>query len=889
VGSETLYIVYTKLARRLRKMEGLGQLQCLNSRWKAGIEKSVIKAHGLISQHWTALSKSSAASINMTSLKSIEVAHDLDLELPALDTFLTAIAAREPGTAVVEFEPHVEYPTFPAGDLPTISSVEGVYKTISLVAFETWVEHHLPSWLSTSLADENTCGNLRDLIESYHYHASSAYVGLPTSLSLMYLTILELWIACDKSACHIYSLLTSYQPDVPLDECQCLVLPLKRQMERLCEVERYVQSRQDAAMKANPSVFRNFGDITSFGVRYFDHSLDLQSLLTRIEQDAIEKHRTKREELASLKIQYRDLMDQYNNRSCETYEVLVNYYHGYTEPFHNPNCTRCPFKDRAEALDIDIYEWPLSSTRSVAKATVFELALPEAYGNWRDATFFLIVTVLGCRNKQPVTPEYEYTLDRHHGLSHMLSPRYHGRRVIPLSSTEPHTGTHRREMKAITNVEWSDVCLPNALSYAYFDKTLRSYTAAGELTEDLAKICIHRMPKANSKGLERFMYRPPSNPDGTPPNEVIASLSDCPTHFSMDEFKAFGMLSLGREIIYYNVLTQLATPTIDFSKVETHMHLLQIMWQVGVPRKDGDFRRVSYQILAETSFGDRTLEQLEIALDRVEENWESWRACATFVTLARRILSLTKSPKVQTRSLMLLKKARLVTLNWFRRLKIRATGSANDDQRTELHSRATEIALLCSSTFDVDEEFVDHVLSQPTAISTLLQCSIIVQKNHAMIQAEFQDTDKAMLQSWKAMQYRIFPKLREHLLHDNAELNNAVLANWAAFQPMPSPSWEILSPTYEHWLHTKSGSLTVHFNLLIGELLVNGIPLDRLPSEYMAHPMYVPLFQKATIEVAPSDKPGMRLSASSKYRDYRLHFGMDGQDMCLLAIQPDIK
>ncbi|KAI8931106.1 hypothetical protein NX059_012116 [Plenodomus lindquistii] len=79
---------------------------------------------------------------------------------------------------------------------------------------------------------------------------------------------------------------------------------------------------------------------------------------------------------------------------------------------------------------------------------------------------------------------------------------------------------------------------------------------------------MYYMPQ-RSKYLDRFMYHPPSAPDSVPANEVIASLSDCPAYFSIEEYKAFGTMAFSRQIIYPNVLMQLASSAIDFTKVET--------------------------------------------------------------------------------------------------------------------------------------------------------------------------------------------------------------------------------------------------------------------------------------------------------------------------------
>jgi hypothetical protein len=279
------------------------------------------------------------------------------------------------------------------------------------------------------------------------------------------------------------------------------------------------------------------------------------------------------------------------------------------------------------------------------------------------------------------------------------------------------------------------------------------------------------------------------------------------------------------------------------------------------------------------------LQQLEIALRRVSENWESWRASASFSLLARRMLSLTQSPEVRMRALDHLVELRSVCFKWLRRLKTRAAASTDDEQRDELNSRATEIALLCASTYDVEDADFDIVLQQDSAISVLLQSSIVIQENSGTVRSEHQTLYKSMLQSHRAMMYRAFPKLRTFILQDSTGLCDAVMANWVEFNPTTVSDWYLLEQPQHHWLAINSGTLLVHFNLLTAELLVNGLPLARLPSEFMQHEMYRPLFSKSTLEVIPTDEPGLRFSARYLYHDYKLHFGMKGPDMLVVAVQ----
>lgn len=880
--TDKLHVISAKLLRRLRKMEYLGQFEGLQSGWMEQVKAKITRAHDITNREWKAVVENTKQNLNTSTLHKMQFERDLNMELPLLDDFLSEIATRKDLSACPDFQPASIYLSLSPEELPDDLLFSSTNKTDGLLALESWVKDHLQNWVQSHFRERHLCGKLRRLIERYHSTASAIYAGVPISMSIMYLTVLELWVACDTSACYLYPLLSRYGPELNLVELQCLTLPLRSQMERLHVVERYVQSRHDSAFEDNPSIFLQFGHDESFAVKYFDQSSDLKYLLSNIERDAYEKRLQKELELANLKRKYTNLMFLYNNSECDTIQVVVDWFYRHTTPQHSADCSRCELKYQADALDIDIYEWPVSPNLSFAKATVFELGIPEAFSEWRDVSAYVMADVLGAYDELAIQPQNLHTLDMHHQLSHRLSSSYQHRRIVPLSSVKSHTRTHRRLRKAIPNLENDDVCLENALHYEYYDKSLGAWTSESSLSEAVPKCCMYHLPP-RSGNLQRYLYKPPSTSDGVEPNEVIASVSDCPLHFSLDEFKVFGTLPFGRNIVYLNILRQLAVPTLDFTKVETQCLIAQIVHQTGPA--NGLCERTNHCILTEAVFCHGMLDQLEAFLQRLEENWESWRALAAFSQLARRILSLASSEEVCQRSLDYLNDLGRVCMNWINRLQDRAASSIKDNQRSELNSRAAEIALLGTSTFDVEERFFEDVLGCPSAISTLLRCSIVVQENSDSIESEFQDYLDVMVQAWKSLLYRLLPTLRDIILRDSTGLNQAVQESWAAFSSGPEVIWDKLESSQGRWLHTKSNTLPVHFDLLTGELLVNGLPLAQLPSIYTEHPMYRPLFQRSALGVVPTDEPGMSFSAKSTYRDYELHFGMKEKDMLVVAVK----
>ncbi|KAL7770262.1 hypothetical protein CFE70_000195 [Pyrenophora teres f. teres 0-1] len=676
-------------------------------------------------------------------------------------------------------------------ELPTNFSGSGEYKYFYLATVEKWVEDHLSSWVDRRISVDTTCEKLRQLLEEYFHQASSAYSAasdIPRSLSTMYLTVMELWIACDKCACSMYPLLRDFEPEVELSSFQSLSLPFKSQLERLFAAEAYLQRRREDARANAPSLYRDFGHPSSFAVRFFDESLEHRQLLTNIERRAMVARQEKRLELAQKKQQYHDLIAA-SDKLCDLK----------------------PKESKFKSMN--------------GRSIQTKRSQKQQFSNYKS-------------HRPTVT-----------GVTRRWS--------------------HYRVKNGVAFLQEKDICVENALQYQYFDSSCNTFIGILKSTQEVSKKCTYQLPARSSK-LQAYLQTPITLDDITP-NQVIARLSDCPSHFSLDEYKAFGSLPIGYGIQYQNILVQLAMPAIDLNKIETQCLLLQTIHRAGPPTTNKNPERIAHEILIDESFCQALIYKIEAALRRISENWETWRAVATLVQVTLRILSINASNLIAARCTELLEKARLVSLTWLNRLKKRLPTIVDDAERKELSSRLTEIGLL---------------------FSELLQASIVVQENKDATSSEHEYLHCAMLQSWRLLLLRALPVLVRNISSDTVQegLNKAVAASWASF--CPTNRWSVLGNPQHHWIYVRCGAQVVHFNLLTAELLVNGLPLSRLPVQYTQHHLYSSLFDKMPIEVMSTDEPGMEFCAMHPFHPdwcYNLSFGMEDSDMFILAARGGTK
>jgi hypothetical protein len=874
ISNDLIYAMTAKISRRLLKFNSPIDGRILNL-----VQYTVQNANKFLHARWSDVMNRDGQAFDLSVLKSLDFPLDTRITLPKLDEYLELVTQRKNSTISVTFRPNSENIVFLATELPScLESRNGDYVPYKLKAFEAWVAANLTLWIESHKEDPSTCAKLAKLIRNYYGMANSTYSGNVEATSIMILTILELWIACDESATKICETLKHYGFGIDRFNFQGLVLPFKSQMERLFRAENYLSRRVVTTHLRNPHIFCSFGKEDSFSVKYFDQSTQHQDLLKDIQRQAMEDKNQKLREFSQKQEQYKKFMLLYDQNDCEFDEVVVDIINDFREKRHRTNCKKCKYKTQAAGLNIKIHEWPLPKNTLEAKSVVFELQAPSFFGHWRDVTLYFKLDVLKYDYKTSQTPSFKYPLKTYMRLSSFFTPFSSTQRIGLLSETKPHEVTHRRDKKIAVATE-DDICLDTGLLYKSYDDQRGCFVDGFLPTARVARMCMYKLP-ARSSSLQEFLFRPTPTLDGPKPNTVIASQSMCPAHMSFDEFKALGTIPQLR-LQWQNILLQLSVPTVDFKTDETGLVVLQAIYQTG-PSKDGNVLRIGHEILNDESFAHALLAALYEALSRTKENWESSNALSIFISLASRLLSLTSSEHIKDRSLAYLADVRHVSFHWVNLLRERTQQAINDSQRRDLGSKAVELALICVDSFNLEDKYMKDTLIDPETASVFIQCSIVIQEGDLSTSKATNTLISILSNRWKGNAYRCYLILEKELLHSKApSLDNAIKKSWSAYQS--GHGWQVYGKNAEYWLVSKTASgldgagnpLSVHFNLLTFELLVNGVPLARLPSVYESHSMYRILFGYSAVEVMPTAVPGLRYSGKKEFYGYTIHFGFN--------------
>ena len=95
------------------------------------------------------------------------------------------------------------------------------------------------------------------------------------------------------------------------------------------------------------------------------------------------------------------------------------------------------------------------------------------------------------------------------------------------------------------------------------------------------------------------------------------------------------------------------------------------------------------------------------------------------------------------------------------------------------------------------------------------------------------------------------------LAQSEAGIDIAIKQAWSSYAP-GAVGWVQVSTVADHWITTTTAAdaagsaKRVHYNLLSGELLVNGSPIDQPPTNYRVQPLFKTLFGEAISEVMKS-------------------------------------
>ena len=712
---------------------------------------------------------------------------------------------------------------------------------------------------------------LRQDLRTYQTRACLAYKDNPEQLSIMLITLMEIWVALDTLSVKLYPLLADYSPGFPTDLLHPLKIQKLSDMRRLHRIEQYLERRRLGATHPLSSVL---GEPlkTCFAVRYFERCEAMQDLHSVICHANEVAKAEKAEEWNTQSKEYERLMRQASQTACLFTE----------DPFdpmkrqHDDRNCRKHFLERAAArMHIAIHEDFLPEEAIKAEAVVFELLLPPSFAAWRDSTWQLLTLAQGSRitDQPPKLLLLDYASLWQHALKTESS-------ISLASRTKSFHMTHYARVSFPTQLD--QVCLPHGLKYGMYDKGTALWTSRHSEKPSFSSICCPDLPpKSAWVSLKRFLH-PTFNDVQPSSNEVVASQTRCPNNLTVSEFISFQDLRIGTRIPWIKILRELSSSNIDLGSLEFTTLITETALGAGPPSQ-GHVLREAHWVFGDPSFCRTLATCVRRRLQAVANNWREGQTVECLMVLVQRLWFLGQTAEAIAEARELLIQVRNITHTWIRSLR-REICIAVDVATAQKRSRESlHAALLCRKTFilEVASSSFEHA-----AFACFLECAFTIKDNFGLCDAGYIDKMPAALRRLYVSDLKLIHNLEPHIRwsieRHQAAVGEAVNSVWmdaGGSSARVFSQWVLMQPPRETWATAKSSGdngvieQTVSFDIIEGTLYIGERLLGCLPDEFLQQDFFQEFFGNRFFLTRPSYLHGMSHMFVTPFEGHEIHFG----------------
>ncbi|KAH8896015.1 hypothetical protein GQ53DRAFT_854400 [Thozetella sp. PMI_491] len=725
----------------------------------------------------------------------------------------------------------------------------------------------------------NSCQQASVNIREYLSAVGDHYSGSVEQKSIMILTVMELWVRLDKIACHLYPLLAEYHPLLRPDILEVLHLPHYRDMVRLKDIEDYLRRRITGAT-THLTIFCDPCQ-GCFADRYYcesPHSGQFEELRARIQSIAREKEAEKRKDWMKMTQEYEMLTKAIDETTCIYLEDEIN---PLGCGIHDPGCRRCRMKARVGRIRVHAFENPLPSDELMIRVVLFELSGLQEFQAYRDVTWLIISQLASPKVEHGVPPKCN--VRDYSELSAFAEGSCPS--VVLGSTTKSFLVTHYKIVEF--PAQWDQVCLPNGLRYAYFDRESSMWPGRCRIRPTFSHQCALSVPPSSPfHGLVRSLGgREPSS------YEVIASQTACPAGVNVHEYQAFQTLLGGTSRRLMTLATELGSSNINFSTDTTSCLVSHVALRCGPRGEPGNVLRAVHSIYLDDAFCHKLFVQLLKRLATIENNWREVYLMDIIVTLAYRVYSLTAySPglKAAPRALAVLDRARKTTSRWMKILQqeLKKANESEVTKRCQMYALWT--ALLCKQTFAIyQDKDVDLTGGE---LRLFIQCCVATQ--HSLM-----DKETALpltLRNAVIRDFKLMYEMRHLIVRSLVPQSDALV--WAledVWSNTIEGRYEVTVTRINeatHWIQmtvnereSRSESQSVQYNYLHGAVLIDGSPFGKLPPEHPDTYILTELFGQQSFLTCRSSVPGMQYTLMIVENHHQIHVGFRDESMVIRA------
>lgn len=857
--SDTLHCMRRKIGYRTWKLRGKA-----DGLWMETVANAVKRSNDVLDVRWQEIVRLDQGLKPAEMSQFLADATNCHVKHSHLDQFLERVRQQPPKNKDVVPEPKSDITSWPPGKLPNISQLGKVISAANiynLVKVEQWVEDWLSDFMRTHAIDASTCSDLKSFAMAYFKRASVAYKNRPDHISIMYLTLLELWVQCDVSAVAANPLLTEYEPLGVDSICwDSLLLRTKRDMDRLCSAQNYIRERSDKKL----NMIEQYGKADCFASRFARASESHMRLVASIESGLAKKEQEISAELQKLIAEREGHLKCHESMICDPTKCSLG--------TGQLPCKRCQHLIIAREMTIPPYQKTLPDDEDLAYAVVFELRLPADFSAWRDFCFFLRLDVAGHENPEPVFHFQTYQKSHELFVPYFASSALESQSRICLAAAP--SKSDKVPVPIRKDLELSDLCRPHPMKWKLFDFGQKKFIKEIEKGYLFEETCHIKLDGRNDMLQMVFSARDTDTADApTTPNDLIAMRLEAESTSMLKHNEELGSLYLCMHVMWPKLLRELRETSVDWTAPETFLLTLQMALKAGPVGNRGQLRQRHAQISSK-SFAEKMLEEISRLLGIYKASYSGRAALAVFCTIAIKIIC-ERPDSGHAKAKKILKTIRDTCFGWLRQVRLSGTDVASDLFQVQL-----EVALVCVYTFNLENRPLREALTSGTGAEQFVFASTIIQEGKSRIATQFQ---KTLHSAW----LRLAVNASQMLCTQVRNGQTGSVASGLEFSLGKSldltPDHDKFSHVSGPWIKTftkspsypEKATKTIHLNLMTGEILIDGKSPRQLSEKYLSHADFQALFSSETPAVTPNSHPMYKYRFRHAFKGYKIEVGLE--------------
>ncbi|OJA12483.1 hypothetical protein AZE42_08793, partial [Rhizopogon vesiculosus] len=244
LSNEILHFMSAKIARRLFKLGSSASPELSHM-----VNEVTGEVRDILEARWESVENAQEASPHWDP-KALRVLKDTHLSLNNSREYIRqALCNQHSSPPSTSFKPshHMRgtIDDFLDTNASFLAAAHTAEPSLALADFETVIRLGIDDWVArvSSQTAETACISIEACACAYSSRALKSYEGNPENLSIMLITLFELWVAMDKIVVEQIPLMADYSPEIPLALLERLLIRKSSALDRVKRLHAHLKAR----------------------------------------------------------------------------------------------------------------------------------------------------------------------------------------------------------------------------------------------------------------------------------------------------------------------------------------------------------------------------------------------------------------------------------------------------------------------------------------------------------------------------------------------------------------------------------------------------------------------------------------------------------------------